>query len=150
MKPKFKTQKELQSLDIKELENEKKILNQYTGNLQVLITNYDKSLSLFREGLKELVWLYKKYYIFLENNSRFIEVTKSESSLLIFSKNSVVKKLIIGNSEKSEFLRLYKSNFLEVEIHKFDINLTHKTHYITHFEILQYIWNAHNICNNYM
>jgi hypothetical protein len=108
MKPKFKTQKELQSLDIKELENEKKILNQYTGNLQVLITNYDKSLSLFREDLKELVWLYKKYYIFLENNSRFIEVTKSESSLLIFSKNSVVKKLIIGNSEKSEFLRLYK------------------------------------------
>ena len=47
MKPKFKKQKELQSLDIKDLENEKEILNQYTGNLQVLIANYDKSLSLF-------------------------------------------------------------------------------------------------------
>ena len=108
MKPKFKTQKELQSLDIKELENERNILNQYTHNLQILINNYDKCLALFKKDLKEFVQLYKKYYIFAENNSKFIAETKSESSLLVFTKTTEVKKLIISNSAKNEILRLYK------------------------------------------
>ena len=108
MKLSFKKQKELQSLDIKGLENEKKILDNHIYKLQTLIDNYDESLSLFKKDLQEFIQLYKRYYIFAENNSKFIVDIKSESSLLIFSKTTEVKKLIISNSAKSELLKLYK------------------------------------------
>ena len=102
MRLEFKKKRELELLGIKELENEKIILNQHVNGLQNLIDNYDKSLSLFKKELIEFVKLYKKYYLFAKNNSKFVDDTKSENSLLIFSKTTQVKKLIISNSAKSE------------------------------------------------
>lgn len=108
MKLEFKKKRELELLSIKELEKEQIILNQHINGLQTLIDKYDKSLSLFKKDLKEFVKLYKNYYLFAKNNSKFVDDIKSEASLLIFSKSTKVKKLIISNSAKSEILKLYK------------------------------------------
>ena len=90
MRLELKKKRELELLSIKELENEQKTLNQHINGLQTLIDNYDKSLSLFKKDLIEFVKLYKNYYLFAKNNSKFVDDIKSETSLLILSKSTEV------------------------------------------------------------